>query len=583
MDRKDLLARFYGRVRHAGAFIKEAIRADGWFNTFTGLGVAGVDKLMAAQMGVSPLLTPGQLEILYSNDDLAARMVDAPIEHALMQGWEVPDDEDDLLSKAAKRWKAHDLITKGATWGRLYGGGALLLGVDGQGDMADPLDVQAIREGQLLYVTDLERQHFHPYRYYNEPGTARYGEVRTYLVSKHVPDGGGFSGIEVHESRLLRFGGTVTTHQYKQANNGFDLSVLQRVYDTLRDTNSSFQSFYRYLNDLSQAVFKINGLMEMIAEGQKEELQTRMELVQIARSAARAVLLDADGEDFQQIGTANATGLPPAMDKVMQRLAAAAQMPVTVLMGMSPAGLNATGDSDMRSWFNTVRVARERYIQGPLQDLLTAIALSEGVAFEGEIVTITWPSLWQMAPTEEAELQVKHATRDKLYIDSGVIEPEEVTIGRFSNGTYSHEIAHAVDTDMRNPPDAPRIKDPTEPEPIEPTEPEPTEPEPTEAPEDKIQQTALNGAQVKALQDLAIAVSEGTLPKDSARAIIAAAFPAVPPETVAQILEPIEEGGSEPAPPPPMIPGQSPPPPPGAEPPEEDEDAPKPPGVDEEE
>ena len=51
--------------------------------------------------------------------------------------------------------------------------------------------------------------------------------------------------------------------------------------------------------------------------------------------------------------------------------------------------------------------------------------------------------------------------------------------------------------------------------------------------------TALNGAQVTSLVELALKVSMGELPKDSAKAIAAAAFPAISADVIASIFDPI--------------------------------------------
>lgn len=65
--------------------------------------------------------------------------------------------------------------------------------------------------------------------------------------------------------------------------------------------------------------------------------------------------------------------------------------------------------------------------------------------------------------------------------------------------------------------------------------------EPLALPEggEPVQDTALNGAQVTSLIDLASQVSSGQLPVDSAVAIARAAFPAVPDETIAGIFDPL--------------------------------------------
>jgi HK97 family phage portal protein len=60
------------------------------------------------------------------------------------------------------------------------------------------------------------------------------------------------------------------------------------------------------------------------------------------------------------------------------------------------------------------------------------------------------------------------------------------------------------------------------------------------APTDNVQATALNGAQIQALQTLTQSVADGTLPSDSARGIIAASFPNLTAEQINNILNPLD-------------------------------------------
>lgn len=70
----------------------------------------------------------------------------------------------------------------------------------------------------------------------------------------------------------------------------------------------------------------------------------------------------------------------------------------------------------------------------------------------------------------------------------------------------------------------------------------------------EVQATALNGAQVQALSDLATQCADGKLPVESAVAIATAAFPLVSPETIAAIFNPVRNFTPRPDPEPPTPP-----------------------------
>ncbi len=130
-------------------------------------------------------------------------------------------------------------------------------------------------------------------------------------------------------------------------------------------------------------------------------------------------------------------GLPEMVDRSWQRLASAARMPLTVLMGMSPAGMNATGESDTRHWYDQVKSYQEHALRPRLLRLVRCIA--RGLQLDPLAWDVCFPSLWQTTEKENAELRKLVAETDAMYIDKGVLLPEEVALSRFGASGYSTE------------------------------------------------------------------------------------------------------------------------------------------------
>ena len=215
--------------------------------------------------------------------------------------------------------------------------------------------------------------------------------------------------------------------------------MLQRVYDALRQSNAGWQSTGHLLQEAAQGVFKIQGLIDMIASGEKESLQTRMQIVDMSKSSARSLLIDAESEEYTREAYAF-QGIPEILNSFMLRLASAARMPVTVLMGQSPAGMNATGESDTRLWYDQVGAYQEQTL-GPavkrFYEIMFAAQDFPESAPEGW--SIQWDRLWQVSDSEQAALEKTMADRDKIYIDAGVLLAEEVALSRFTADGFSME------------------------------------------------------------------------------------------------------------------------------------------------
>src|SRR5690606_37478789 len=131
-------------------------------------------------------------------------------------------------------------------------------------------------------------------------------------------------------------------------------------------------------------------------------------LVDLARSIARSVIVDAEMEDFSVVGAANMSAVPAILDQANSRMASAARMPLTRLMGTSPGGLNATGESDLSWWYGVIDVQREQIARPLLMKYLHVIARSNNI--DSTDLEIEFPQLWSLSDLELADLRDKQST-----------------------------------------------------------------------------------------------------------------------------------------------------------------------------
>lgn len=324
---------------------------------------------------------------------------------------------------------------------RAYGGGAILLGVlDGAKDLRKPLKLEKIES--LAFLTTLQPRELRPVRWYKDPRAANFGEAEVFEIVQDVTGSVPKSErVYVHESRLIIFQGVKISRRRRRARKGWGDSVLNRMAGVLRDFHMSWDGTAILLNDFSQAIFKMKGLAEAL-QGQDDDLVIkRATLVDMSRSIARAVLLDSE-EDFDR-KTTNVAGLPDLLEKFCLRLAAAVSMPVTLLMGQSPAGLNATGNSDVRFFYDSIGGWRDRVFRPRFNRFMQVLFAAKDGPTEGrepENWSVEFGSFWQLDDLQEAERRLKNAQADKSYVDAGVLTPEEVASARFGGDKYGDEI-----------------------------------------------------------------------------------------------------------------------------------------------
>ena len=419
---------------HTQAFI------DSFRNTVTNVGTSR-DKTTYGDFVDPPLLTPYECEVAFKHD-LARKIVMKPVMDALRAGFSLrretsqspSEDEDDArqLLKAYKKLvrgpKDTDKVKRGATWGRLHGGGGLILGVKGgSANLAAPLDDEEVRE--LSKVWDFDRQDMTPVAWYPD------GEVEVY---RWTPQNAGTSAarvIDIHESRIIVFPGAMTTNRERAKNQQWDHSVLQPVIEVLRSFHGMFGSVDGMFADASQSIFKLQGLISALAEQDGEgtaDVQTRLQLLDLFRSSLRSVMLDAgdadgNGSESFEVIERNIGQVADTMVQYYTRLAAAADMPLTVLLGQSPSGMDATGESDMILYFNTVDVYRQSLTPLLLRiiHILARTILGDENAEEW---AIEWPELARPKPLDVATAENMRITSATTLVTAGVVLPEEVAL-----------------------------------------------------------------------------------------------------------------------------------------------------------
>ena len=439
-----------------------ATRLDGWMNVLVGLGDATRDKQESAEHVPGVPLDPQQLDALYRDDDTAARICDTVPNEMLRKGFGItiqPGEDNKEMAAAAQETEAAiltaaeelDVITtfiEAMTWGRLFGGGAIFVGADdGAADMSLPLNEENIKTIKSLAV--LYKRYLTVQEWYGDPMEKLFGKPKIYNMQPSVNSPEGIEQVFVHHTRLIVFLGTRPTIEQRIELQGWSDSVLDRVDTVLRDYNMGWKAVTHLLQDASQAVFKIKNLIQQIAANNTSAILTRLRLVDMNRSIARAIAIDADGETFER-QPYNFGGVHEILDKLMLRMASAARMPVTILMGQSPAGMDATGDSDTRWFYDTIASDRQTELTPKLRHLLKIVMLAKDGPTGGKLPenwAIQYPSLWEPTPKEESEVRKNTAEQDKTYIETGVATAEEIALSRFKPSGWSMETT--IDLELR--------------------------------------------------------------------------------------------------------------------------------------
>lgn len=101
------------------------------------------------------------------------------------------------------------------------------------------------------------------------------------------------------------------------------------------------------------------------------------------------------------------------------------RMPAIVLTGISPSGLNASSDGEIRIFYDWIAAQQEAFWREPLEVILKTVQLS----LFGEIdpdIGVAFVPLFQMTPKEESEIRLSDSQADCAYVAAGIVDPSEV-------------------------------------------------------------------------------------------------------------------------------------------------------------
>ena len=117
------------------------------------------------------------------------------------------------------------------------------------------------------------------------------------------------------------------------------------------------------------------------------------------------------------------TGLQEVYESMCLNLCGASHYPVTKLFGRSPAGMNATGESDLKNYYDYVGSQREAKVRPVLQKLLPVLALSAWGEAPDDL-EVTFPPLWTPTATETAEIALKKAQAIRDTFQAGLFQAD---------------------------------------------------------------------------------------------------------------------------------------------------------------
>lgn len=289
------------------------------------------------------------------------------------------------INSVIRKTKTKEKIKEGLRWARLYGGAAGLILIDGDEDLSEPLDYDAIMlddyKGLLIFdrwngiYPDIELE--------DDISDEEYGYPKYYSISLSEANSNLMLSynkqdlVKVHHSRIVRFNGRDLPLWERQAEMFWGESEIEIVFEELKKRDNTSANIASLIFLANIRVLKMNDLGQLLGASTQKAQENLYKVLQAQNqlmSNMGIYVMDKD-DDFGS-EQYNFGGLNDIYESFMLDIAGACEMPVTKLFGREPAGFNSTGESDLTQYYDTLEEKQETYLQPIIDKLLPIIFMS---------------------------------------------------------------------------------------------------------------------------------------------------------------------------------------------------------------
>lgn len=352
---------------------------DSYQNAMARLGFNMPNMLEATTYPLTRLTQDYQtLNSLYRNHWIVRKIVDV-IPEDMCKNWiklntQIDPGSMTKLEKVIRKTKTKERILEGLKWGRLYGGAVGVILIEGQEDMlSQPLNYDLIMPGSYKGLLILDRwSGINPEaEMISDINDPDFGLPAYYQMT--MPNG---CMLRVHHSRVLRFIGNALPLWESWAEQQWGASVVESVYDELKKRDNTSYNIANLVFLANLRIYKTN-MLDLLSLGDpkmQQDFYSTVQAINMTMSNSGMTVIGQDEEfDTKQY---TFTGLNDVYESFMLDVAGACEIPVTRLFGRSPAGFNATGESDLTNYYDSIEEKQEAYLSPVLDKLLPIIALS---------------------------------------------------------------------------------------------------------------------------------------------------------------------------------------------------------------
>lgn len=252
------------------------------------------------------------------------------------------------------------------------------------------------------------------------------------------PDEWYISGVgSIHASRLYTLIFFDVPNLLKPVYNCLGISLCQLMKDKVKSAETIRQCLTDLMLRFKTDIIKTPSLL-----GNPELLKDRIDLYNASKNNLGTLVLS-DQEEFINSVTA-ITGLDKIQSQAFENVASSARLPAVKLLGLTPSGFNATGEFDLKNYYDVIRGYQNTTIKPFIDKIIDILSLELGYS---NIATFEFNPLEKINEFEKAQWKNSEIDAMIKMIDAGIITNEDAFQELQNNNIISKGLTFNDDID----------------------------------------------------------------------------------------------------------------------------------------
>lgn len=363
-------------------------------------------------------LKPQILTNTYKNNSFAQLAVDLPVQDAFRDGGFTLDSQtlsadellelNDFIDDKGDRQTLKDV----ARWGRLFGGGSLIISVGKEEEQKKRLNIDNLYEEDIDFLaTD---------RWQCTPYSASVFEADYFLLQDLASK---YSDVTLHKSRLKLFIPKIEPYYIRNQLNGWGASIFECIIPALSQYIKANNVILELLDEAKIDILKIFGLSDILMSEQGEaQVKKRLRIFSEQKNFQSVGAMDAKDDYVQK--QLSFGSLDQMIEKIMLLICSALRIPYSKVFGKGASGFSS-GEDDLEN-YNGMVMSTIREPLTPILKWMLDIRCIQLFGRKIDDLVITWKPLRVLPETEEQNIKTQKINSYIQLCQLGVLTKKQV-------------------------------------------------------------------------------------------------------------------------------------------------------------